>query len=66
MIDGTVVDKYIELSKDGSSPVCLFPTRKACKDFNHHWTKNYTRSCVLMKLTKSHHLRSGPKRLKNN
>ena len=29
-----VVDKYTELSKSGSSPVCLFPTRKACREFN--------------------------------
>ena len=34
VIDVTVVDKYMELCKHGSSPVCLFPTRKACKDFN--------------------------------
>ena len=30
----TFVDKYAELSKSGSSPVCLFPTRKACREFN--------------------------------
>ena len=34
MIDVPVVDKYVELSKGGSSPVCLFPTRKACREFN--------------------------------
>jgi len=34
VINGTVVDKYIELCKSGSSPVCLFPTRRACQDFN--------------------------------
>ena len=34
VIDVTIVDKYIELSKGGSSPVCLFPTRKACREFN--------------------------------
>ena len=26
VIDGTVVDKYMELCKGGYSPVCLFPT----------------------------------------
>ena len=26
VINVTVVDKYKELSKDGCSPVCLFPT----------------------------------------
>ena len=34
VIDVPVVDKYAELSKSGSSPVCLFPTRKACREFN--------------------------------
>ena len=34
LIDVPVVDKYIELSKSGKSPVCLFLTRKACKEFN--------------------------------
>ena len=35
VIEVSIVDKYMELSKDGSSPICLFPTRKACKDFDH-------------------------------
>ena len=30
----TIVEKYTELTKGGSSPICLFPTRKACKEFN--------------------------------
>ena len=34
VIDVPVVDKYVELNKGGSSPVCLFPTRKACREFN--------------------------------
>ena len=34
VINVTVVEKYTELSKGGSSPICLFPTRKACKEFN--------------------------------
>ena len=34
VINGTLVDKYIELCKSGSLPVCLFPTWKACQDFN--------------------------------
>ena len=29
-----VVDKYVKLSKSGSTLVCLFPTRKACREFN--------------------------------
>ena len=35
VINTPVVDKYVELSKSGSSPVCLFPTRKACREFNN-------------------------------
>ena len=34
VINVAVVDKYVELSKSGSTLVCLFPTRKACKEFN--------------------------------
>jgi len=34
VINGTVVDKYIKLCKNDSSPVCLFPTQKACQDFS--------------------------------
>ena len=35
VIDGTVVDKFVDLRKNGLSPICLFPTRKACNDFNN-------------------------------
>ena len=67
VINVPVVDKYAELSKSGSSPVCLFPTRKACGEFNTlHWTLNYTRSLALMKSTRLHHHTSGPKRLRSN
>ena len=34
VIEGGVLDKYIELTNNGFSPICLFPTRKACKEFN--------------------------------
>ena len=34
VINGTIIDKYKELCENGYSPVCLFPTRKACQDFN--------------------------------
>ena len=34
VINVTIVEKYTELTKGGSSPICLFPTRKACKEFN--------------------------------
>ena len=32
--DVLVVDKYIELSKNSKSPVCLFPTTNAYKEFS--------------------------------
>ena len=34
VIKGSVPDKFAELEQTGLSPVCLFPTRKACDDFN--------------------------------
>ena len=34
VIDVSVADKFDELQKSGHTPVCLFPTRKACNDFN--------------------------------
>ena len=35
VVQVSVSDKFNELSQSGQSPVCLFPTRKACKEFNH-------------------------------
>ena len=34
VIDGSVRDKFVQLRESGQSPVCLFPRRKACDDFN--------------------------------
>ena len=34
VIEGSVLQKYTELTNNGFSPICLFPTRKACKEFN--------------------------------
>ena len=34
VIEGTISDKFRELQGLGQRPVCLFPTRKACEDFN--------------------------------
>ena len=34
VIDVPVADKFHELQKSGHMPVCLFPTRKACNEFN--------------------------------
>ena len=34
LIQGSIADKFIELRERGQPPVCLFPRRKACNDFN--------------------------------
>ena len=35
VIQVSVADKFTELQKSGQSPVCLFPTRKACANLNN-------------------------------
>ena len=35
VIHGPITDKFEELMHSGKSPVCLFPTRKACEEFNN-------------------------------
>ena len=34
LVQGSIADRFIELWKHGQSPVCLFPRRKTCNDFN--------------------------------
>ena len=34
VIQVSVSDEFSELQESGETPVCLFPTRKACEDFN--------------------------------
>ena len=34
IINISISDKFNELQKSGQTPICLFPTRKACNDFN--------------------------------
>ena len=51
VIEGTIGDKFEELCESGSVPVCLFPTRKACDEFNLEMlnkldTKVHKISCV--------------------
>ena len=58
VINVTVVEKYTEFSKAGSSPICLFPTRKACKEFYAQMILD--NELQLMKLV---HPTSGPKQL---
>lgn len=52
MIKGTIVAKFQELS-EGTIPVCLFPTRKACEKYNLEMLNNiFIKYLVLMKLMK--------------
>ena len=70
VISGTAVDKYIELCRNGSPPVCLFPTRKAGQDFNQQMLSaldaELQKLCVLMKLMRLHHHVNGLKKLKKS
>ena len=34
-IEVSTSDKFSELQESGQTPVCLFPTRKACDSFNY-------------------------------
>ena len=34
VITGSIYEKYHELEQQGKTPVCLFPTRLACHEFN--------------------------------
>ena len=38
----SLTDKFIDLQQSGKSPVCLFPTRKACCDFNMEMLSSLT------------------------
>ena len=40
VISVPIEEKFVELQKVGSSPVCLFPTRKLCNDFNNEMLSN--------------------------
>ena len=42
LIDVPVHDKFIALQRDNQSPVCLFPTRKACIDLNNTLLRQLT------------------------
>ena len=42
VIDMSLTDKFIDLQQSGQSPVCLFPTRKACCDFNMEMLSSLT------------------------
>ena len=42
VIQVSISDKFSELQESGQTPVCLFPTRKACDDFNHEMLRHLT------------------------
>ena len=42
VIDMSLTDKFIDLQQSGQSPVYLFPTRKACCDFNMEMLSSLT------------------------
>ena len=42
LIQGSIADKFIELRKHGQSPVCLFPRRKTCDNFNSDMLSHLT------------------------
>ena len=39
VIQVSVAEKFAELQESGQTPVCLFPTRKACDDLNNEMLK---------------------------
>ena len=43
--DGEIEKKFNELMHSGKNPVCLFPTRKACKEFNDRMLKLLPSEC---------------------
>ena len=42
VIHGCVLDKFVELRQSRQSPVCLFPRRKTCDDFNNEMLSRLT------------------------
>ena len=42
VVEVSISDKFSELQKSGQTPVCLFPTRKACDDFNYEMLRQLT------------------------
>ena len=42
LIQGSIADKFYELQESGKTPVCLFPKRKACDNFNAEMLQKLT------------------------
>ena len=51
VINVPIVDKIHELEKSGQTPVCLFPTRKACDELNHQMLNSLPSEVVVMSCT---------------
>ena len=41
VIQGSIADKFEALCRVGQTPLCLFPTRKSCKQFNHEMLEKH-------------------------
>ena len=57
VIQGSITDKFEELCRVGQTPLCLFPTRNLCKQFNKEMLEIlgsdfHELVCVWMRLTK--------------
>ena len=55
VIQVSTSEKFVEFQKSGQTPVCLLPTRKACREFNDEMLASLDSKCmnwhVLMRLT---------------
>ena len=51
VINVSIVEKIHELEKSGQTPVCLFPTRKACDDLNRQMLSSLPSEVAVMSCT---------------
>ena len=42
VLDVSISDRFCELQESCQTPVCLFPTRRACDDFNYEMLRHLT------------------------
>ena len=66
VIQGSITDKFEELCQVGQTPLCLFPTRNLCKQFNKEMLEIlgsdfHELVCVWMTLTKPRPQENDPK-----
>ena len=67
VIQGSITDKFEALCRVGQTPLCLFPTRNLCKQFNHEMlekigTELHKLVCVWTRSTKPRPPESGQKK----